>query len=63
MNAVLPSWAGAARSALCRLPPAEPWLWLVRSGAVETATAAGLVLLDALSRVLGAFGAGATGHG
>ncbi len=59
----LPSWAGAARSALCRVPAAEPWLWLVRSGAVETVPAASLVLLDALPRLLGAFGAGAAGHG
>lgn len=65
-------------SALCRLSAAEPWLWLVRSGApgsfaaklIEAGTfapgaapAIGLVLLDGLPRLLGALGAGAAGHG
>ncbi len=48
---------------MCRLPAAEPWLWLVRSGAVETAPALGLVLLHELPRLLGALGAAAGGHG
>lgn len=63
MNAALRSWAGAARSALCGLPAADPWLWLVRSAAIEAAPAAGLVLLDGLPRLLVALGAGAGGHG
>ena len=53
----------SAWNALCRLPAADPWLWLVRPGALETAAAAGLVLLDGLPRLLGAFGAGVGGHG
>lgn len=53
----------SAWNALCGLPAADPWLWLVRSGAIETAPALGLVLLDGLPGLLGAFGAGVAGHG
>ena len=48
---------------LRRLPTAGARLWLVRSGAVETAPAIGLVLLNVLPRLLDAFGAGACGRG
>ncbi len=68
----------SAWCALCRLPAAEPWLWLVRSGApggfaakiIEmgafapgTAPAIGLVLLHELPRLLVALDEGALGHG
>jgi hypothetical protein len=53
----------SAWCALCRLPAAEPWVWLVRSGAFETAPAIGLVLLHELPRLLVALGKGALGHG
>ena len=64
--------------ALRCLPATQPWLWLVRSGAPGgfaatifgmcvyahgAAPPIGLVLLDALPRLLDAFGAGACGHG
>ena len=53
----------SAWNTLCCLPATQPWLWLVRSGANEAAAPIGLVLLDVLPRLLGAFGAGAFGHG
>ena len=68
----------SAWNALCRLSTTDPWLWLVRPGAPggiaakaeETGThalgpapAVGLVLLDGLPRLLGAFGAEVAGHG
>ena len=53
----------SAWNALCCLPATQPWLWLVRSAPLEAAPAIGLVLLDALPRLLDAFGAGACGHG
>lgn len=53
----------SAWNALCCLSATHPWLWLVRSGAVEAAAPLGLVLLDGLPRLLDAFGAGALGHG
>ena len=53
----------SAWNTLCCLSATQPWLWLVRSGALEAAPAIGLVLLDALPRLLDAFGAGACGHG
>ena len=53
----------SAWNALCCLPATQPWLWLVRSGAVEAAPPIGLVLFDVLPRFLDAFGAGAFGHG
>ena len=53
----------SAWDALCCLPATQPWLWLVRSDALEAAPAIGLVLLDVLPRLLDAFGAGACGHG
>ncbi len=53
-----PAW-----DALRRLPLSDPWLWLVRPGAIEAAAPLGLVLLDRLPRLLDAIGAGALGHG
>ena len=53
----------SAWNALCCLPATHAWFWLARSGPVEAAPAIGLVLLDALPRLLDAFGAGACGHG
>lgn len=50
-------------NALCCLPATHAWFWLARSGPIETAPAIGLVLLDALPRLLDAFGAGAFCHG
>lgn len=49
--------------ALRRLPLSDPWLWLVRPGAIEAAAPLGLVLLDRLPRLLDALGTGALGHG
>ena len=53
----------SAWNTLCCLPATQPWLWLVRSGAVEAAPAFGLVLLDVLPGLLDAFGAEAFRHG
>ena len=53
----------SAWNALCCLPATHAWFWLARSGPVETAPAIGLVLLDALPRLVDAFGAGAFCHG
>ncbi len=53
----------SAWDALRRLPLSNPWLWLVRPGAIEAAAPLGLVLLDRLPRLLDALGAGALGHG
>ncbi len=53
----------SAWNALCCLPATHAWFWLARSGSVETAPAIGLVLLDALPKLLDAFGAGAFCHG
>lgn len=53
----------SAWNALCCLPATHTWFWLARSGPVEAAPAIGLVLLDALPRLLDAFGAGAFCHG
>ncbi len=53
----------SAWKALCCLPATHPWLWLVRSGAIELAAPLGLVLLDGLPGLLDALGAGALGHG
>ncbi|MFP7572351.1 hypothetical protein [Marivita sp. S2033] len=50
-------------NALCCLPATHAWFWLARSTPVEAAPAIGLVLLDALPRLLDAFGAGAFCHG
>ena len=49
--------------ALRRVSVSDPWLWLVRPGAIEAAAPLGLVLLDRLPRLLDALGAGALGHG
>ena len=53
----------SAWNALCCLPANHAWFWLARSAPVEAAPAIGLVLLDALPRLLDAFGAGAFCHG
>ena len=53
----------SAWNALCCLPATHAWFWLAQSGPVETAPAIGLVLLDALPRLVDAFGAGAFCHG
>ena len=53
----------SAWDTLCRVSATLPWLWLVRPGVVEAAAPLGLVLLDALPRLLDALGAGALGHG
>ena len=53
----------SAWNALCCLPATHAWFWLARSGPVEAAPAIGLVLFDALPRLLDAFGAGAFCHG
>ena len=53
----------SAWDALRRLSLSDPWIWLVRPGAIEAAAPLGLVLLDALPRLLDALGAGALGHG
>lgn len=50
-EALAPAW-----NAVRGLPAAEPWLWLVRSGALEPAAAIGLVLLDGLPGLLVAVG-------
>jgi hypothetical protein len=53
----------SAWDALHRLPLSDPWLWLVRPGAIEAAAPLCLVLLDRLPRLLDTLGAGALGHG
>ena len=53
----------SAWNALCCLPATHAWFWLARSTSVDAAPAIGLVLLDALPRLLDAFGAGAVCHG
>ena len=53
----------SAWNALCCLPATYAWFWLARSAPVDAAPAIGLVLLDALPRLLDAFGAGAFCHG
>ena len=53
----------SAWNALCCLPATYAWFWLARSGSFETTPAIGLVLLDALPRLMDAFGAGAFCHG
>ena len=58
-----PDALASAWNALCCLPATHPWLWLARSGAIEATPALGLVLLDALPRLLVALGAGILRHG
>ena len=53
----------SAWNALCCLPTTYAWFWLARSTPVEAAPAIGLVLLDALPRLLDTLGAGAFCHG
>jgi hypothetical protein len=45
------------------LPFSDAWLRLVGSGAIEASPAIGLVLLDALPKLLVALGAGVLSHG
>ena len=58
-----PGALASAISALRRLPFSDAWLRLVGSGAVEASPAVGLVMLDALPRLLVALGAGILRHG
>ena len=53
----------SAWNALCCLPTTHAWFWLARSGPIETGSAIGLVLLDALPVLLDALGQGAFRHG
>ena len=48
---------------LRRLSASGPWLWLVRSGALETAPADSLVLFDDLPRLVDALGREVINHG
>ena len=45
------------------LPATDAWLWLVRPGALEAAAPLGLVLLDALPRLLVALSPEVIGRG
>ena len=58
-----PDALASAWNALCCLPATHSWLWLARSGAIEASPAVGLVLLDALPKLLVALGAGVFSHG
>ena len=58
-----PDALASAISALRRLPFSGAWLRLVGSGAIESTPAIGLVLLDALPKLLVALGAGGISHG
>ena len=58
-----PDALASAVSALRGLPFSDAWLWLARSGAIEASPAVGLVLLDALPKLLVALGAGVLSHG
>ena len=58
-----PNALASAWNALCCLFATHPWLWLARSGAIEASPAVGLVLLDALPKLLVALGAGVLSHG
>ena len=58
-----PDALASAWNTLCCLPATHPWLWLARSGAIEASPAVGLVLLDALPKLLVALGAGVFSHG
>lgn len=53
-----PAW-----SAVCGLPAACSWIWLARPGAIEAASALGLVLLQSLPGLLVTIGAEISGHG
>ena len=53
----------SARTALCGLPATGTWVWLVRFGALEAVAPLGVVLLDGMSGLVGALGAGMAGHG
>jgi hypothetical protein len=58
-----PDAVASAWNALCCLLATHPWLWLARSGAIEATPAVGLVLFDALPKLLVALGAGVLSHG
>jgi len=57
-EALAPAW-----NAVRGLRAAEPWLWLVRSGALEPAAAIGVVLLDRLPGLLVAVSEEVLRHG
>ncbi len=58
-----PDALASAISALRGLPFSDAWFRLVGSGAIEATPAVGLVLLDALPKLLVALGAGVLSHG
>ena len=58
-----PDALASAISALRRLPFSDAWLRLVGSGAIKASPAVGLVLLDALPKLLVALGAGILRNG
>jgi len=58
-----PDALASAISALRGLPFSDAWLRLVGSGAIEASPAIGLVLLDALPKLLVALGSGVLSHG
>jgi hypothetical protein len=58
-----PDALASAISALRGLPFSDAWLRLVGSGAIEASPAIGLVLLDALPKLLVAIGSGVLSHG
>ena len=58
-----PDALASAISTLRRLPFSDAWLRLVGSGAIKASPAVGLVLLDALPKLLVALGAGILRHG
>ena len=58
-----PDALASAISALRGLPFSDAWLWLARSGAIEASPAVGLVLFDALPKLLVALGAGILRNG
>ena len=53
----------SAWDALRRLPLSEPWLWLVRPGAIEAAAPVCVVLFDGLPRLLVAISPEVIGRG
>ncbi len=58
-----PEPLASAWNTLCCLLATHPWFRLVGSGAIEATRAVGLVLFDALPRLLVALGAGILRHG
>ena len=58
-----PDALASAISALRGVPCSDAWLRLVGSGAIEASPTLGMVLLDALPKLLVALGAGILRHG